>query len=78
MDDNELMEKMKVPKAVAKMAIPSVISSLVTVVYNMADTFFVLRSSLVIVSPLFVFVAKYLIILFKSYINISWLCSVGG
>ena len=26
-------------KAVAKMAIPSVISSLVTVVYNMADTF---------------------------------------
>lgn len=41
MDDNELMEKMKVPKAVAKMAIPSVISSLVTVVYNMADTFFV-------------------------------------
>ena len=32
---------MKVSKAVAKMAIPSVISSLVTVVYNMADTFFV-------------------------------------
>ena len=32
---------MKVSKAVATMAIPSVISSLVTVVYNMADTFFV-------------------------------------
>ena len=29
------------PKAVAQMAVPSVISSLVTVVYNMADTFFV-------------------------------------
>ena len=41
MEDNELMGSMKVSKAVAKMAVPSVISSLVTVVYNMADTFFV-------------------------------------
>ena len=41
MQDNSLMSSMKVSKAVAKMAIPSVISSLVTVVYNMADTFFV-------------------------------------
>lgn len=41
MDENELMGSMKVSKAVAKMAIPSVISSLVTVVYNMADAFFV-------------------------------------
>lgn len=39
--ENELMAQMKVSKAVATMAIPSVISSLVTVVYNMADTFFV-------------------------------------
>lgn len=36
-----LMGSMPVPNAVATMAIPSVISSLVTVVYNMADTFFV-------------------------------------
>lgn len=41
MDEHELMGKMKISKAVAKMAVPSVISSLVTVVYNMADTFFV-------------------------------------
>ena len=41
MNDNELMKTMPVPQAVAKMAIPSIISSLVTVVYNMADTFFV-------------------------------------
>lgn len=39
MDEHELMGRMKVSRAVAKMAIPSVISSLVTVVYNMADTF---------------------------------------
>ena len=41
MDENELMGSLAVSKAVAQMAIPSVISSLVTVVYNMADTFFV-------------------------------------
>ena len=41
MEDNELMGRMKVSKAVSKMAIPSVLSSLVTVVYNMSDTFFV-------------------------------------
>ena len=40
MEQKELMGSLKVSKAVAKMAIPSVISSLVTVVYNMADTFF--------------------------------------
>ena len=40
-NDQEPMRSMKVSKAVAAMAIPSVISSLVTVVYNMADTFFV-------------------------------------
>lgn len=41
MDEHELMGKVKISAAVAKMAVPSVISSLVTVVYNMADTFFV-------------------------------------
>ena len=41
MDEHELMGKLKISTAVAKMAVPSVISSLVTVVYNMADTFFV-------------------------------------
>ena len=39
--DQELMRSMKVSKAVAAMAIPRVISSLVTVVYNKADNFLV-------------------------------------
>ena len=43
MDEHELMGKAPIPKAVMKMAVPSVISSLVTVLYNMADTFFVGR-----------------------------------
>lgn len=37
----ELFESMPIPRAVAKLSIPVIISSLVTVVYNLADTFFV-------------------------------------
>ena len=36
-----LFESMPIPKAIASLAIPTVISSLVTVVYNLADTYFV-------------------------------------
>ena len=41
MNDGSWINEDKVSDVVKKMAIPSVISSLVTVVYNMADTFFV-------------------------------------
>ena len=37
----ELFETMPIPKAVGQMCVPMVITSLVTVVYNMADTYFV-------------------------------------
>lgn len=37
----ELFERTPIPKAVLKMSVPTVISSLVMVIYNLADTFFV-------------------------------------
>lgn len=37
----ELFEKMPIPQAVLRMSVPTVISSLVMVIYNLADTFFV-------------------------------------
>ena len=37
----ELFEKTPIPKAVAQLSIPVIISSLVMIVYNLADTFFV-------------------------------------
>lgn len=40
-DKIELFERTPVQKAVMKMAIPTVISSLVTVIYSLADTYFV-------------------------------------
>lgn len=40
-DKTELFETMPVPQAVARLAVPTVISSLVMVLYNLADTYFV-------------------------------------
>ncbi len=39
----ELFETMPIPKAVANLCIPMIVSSLVMVIYNMADTYFVGR-----------------------------------
>ena len=39
--EEELFEKMPVPKAVATLAVPTIIGQIVTMSYNLADTFFV-------------------------------------
>lgn len=41
LSDKELFEDMPVARAVATLAIPTVISQVVTMIYNLADTFFV-------------------------------------
>ena len=40
-DRTELFETMSIPRAVATLSIPTVMSSLVMVLYNLADTYFV-------------------------------------
>lgn len=40
-DKIELFEHMPIPKAVAQLSIPIIIGSLVSIIYNLADTFFV-------------------------------------
>lgn len=37
----EVFEKMPVPKALATLAVPTIISQLITMIYNMADTIFI-------------------------------------
>ena len=39
--ERELFESVPVPKAVAALAVPTVISQVVTMIYNLADTFFI-------------------------------------
>ncbi len=40
-DNSYLFEKMPVSKAIISLAIPAIISQIITVIYNMADTFFI-------------------------------------
>lgn len=40
-DNTERFSSVPVPKAVFALIVPTVISQLITVVYNMADTFFI-------------------------------------
>ena len=40
-DKTEIFETMSVPKALAVMAIPTIISQIITLIYNMADTWFI-------------------------------------
>ncbi len=41
MNNKDVFENMSVPKAVAKLAVPTVLSQLVVLIYNLADAFFV-------------------------------------
>lgn len=40
----ELFESLPVPRALTRMAIPTIISQLITLIYNMADTWFIGRA----------------------------------
>lgn len=59
-DTNYIFEKAPIPKAIVSMAIPTIISMLVTMIYNMADTYFVgqtnnalMVSAVSLIAPLF-------------------------
>ena len=39
--EKELFESIPVPRAVATLAVPTIISQVVTMIYNLADTFFI-------------------------------------
>lgn len=43
--NKDVFEGLSVPRAIAKFAIPTVLSQLVTLLYNLADTFFVGRTN---------------------------------
>ena len=39
--DNELFTSMPVGKAVARLAVPTVVSQIIVILYSLADTFFI-------------------------------------
>ncbi len=73
-DNTLLFESMPVGRAVRTMAIPTVVSQLIVLIYNMADTFFIGRTN----NPLMVAGVSLILPIFNITTSISGLAGVGG
>lgn len=73
-ENKELFETMPVAKALTKMAIPTIISQLITMIYNLADTYFIGRTN----NPYMVAAASLSYVLFFILTALSNLFGVGG
>ncbi len=69
-----LFEETPVPRAVATMAIPTVIAQLIVLIYNVADTFFVGRAN----NPYMVAAASLLLPIYNISIAVSSIAGTGG
>ena len=73
-DKTELFETMPVGKALLTMAVPTIVSQLITMIYNIADTFFIGMSN----DPYKVAAASIVSVLFFMLNALSNLFGVGG
>ena len=69
-----LFENMPIARALTKMAIPTIIGQLITMVYNLADTFFIGQTD----NPFMVAAASVAFVLFFIQNALSNLFGVGG
>ncbi len=74
LEKRNVFEGMSVPRAVAAMAAPTVIGQLVTLIYNMADTFFVGRTNY----PALVAGVSLILPLFNVIIALANVAGTGG
>ncbi len=72
--NTEIFERMPVPRAVMTMAVPTIISQLIVLIYNMADTFFIGRTN----NPYMVAGASLILPIFNISLSISSLAGTGG
>lgn len=73
-DKKDVFETMPVPKALATLAVPTIISQLITMIYNLADTFFIGRTN----DPYKVAASSLSYVLFFIMNALSNLFGVGG
>ncbi len=73
-DTREIFETMSVPRALSKMAIPTIVSNLITLVYNIADTWYIARTG----NPYMVAASSLVLSVFMMTIVISNLFGAGG
>lgn len=69
-----IFEKMPIPAALAKMAIPTIVSQLITLFYNMADTWFIGRTN----DPYMVAASSLVLTVFMMTTALANLFGVGG
>ena len=72
--NKRIFEELPVPKAVAEMALPMIISQLIILVYNMADTFFIGRTN----NPYMVAGASLILPIFNVSIAFAHIAGTGG
>ncbi|MDE6517333.1 MAG: cation transporter, partial [Acetatifactor sp.] len=73
-ETREIFETRPVPRALAKMAIPTIISQLITLVYNVADTWFIGQTN----NPYMVAASSLVLTVFLMTTSIANLFGVGG
>ncbi len=70
----EVFKSMPVAKAVRTMAVPTVVSQLIVLIYNMADTFFIGRTN----DPYMVAGASLILPIFNISLSLAGLAGIGG
>ncbi len=70
----ELFETMRVPSALAKMALPAIITQLITLIYNIADTYFIGQTN----NPYMVAATSLVLTVFLMLTALSNFFGIGG
>lgn len=73
-DTTEIFESKPVPSALARMAIPTIVSQLITLIYNIADTWFIGQTN----NPYMVAASSLVLTIFLMTAAIANLFGVGG
>ncbi len=72
--NKEIFESVPIPRALATLAIPTIIGQLVVLIYSLADTFYIGRTN----NPLMVAGASLILPVYNICISIAGLAGVGG
>ena len=73
-NSKDIFETLPVPKAVKEMALPTVFSQIIVLIYNMADTFYLGRTN----NPYMVAGASLILPVFNICLSLAGLTGVGG
>ncbi len=73
-DNKEIFETMPIGRALATLAIPTIIGQLVVLIYNLADTFYIGRTN----NPLMVAGASLILPVYNICVSIAGLAGTGG